>query len=72
MFKLRLSFQIVALFPPFTANIIGITRVGKMVILYPQDEAWEIFDTSESVTDDFCDAILESRQSNENLQRVSL
>ena len=45
----------------FTENEVGITRVGKMVILYPQDKAWEIFDSSESVTEDFCDAILESR-----------
>ncbi|MCL1844131.1 MAG: type II toxin-antitoxin system VapB family antitoxin [Defluviitaleaceae bacterium] len=56
----------------FAENEVGITRVGKMVILYPQDKAWEIFDSGEPVTDDFCDAVLESRQSDANSQRVSL
>ena len=56
----------------FVENEVGITRIGKMVILYPQEKAWEIFDTSEAVTDDFCDAIMESRKSNVDSQRVSL
>jgi len=46
----------------FVGNEVGIARVGEMVILYPQNSAWRIFDESEPVTDDFCEAILETRQ----------
>ncbi|MCL2197671.1 MAG: type II toxin-antitoxin system VapB family antitoxin [Defluviitaleaceae bacterium] len=46
----------------FSGNEVGIARVGEMIVLYPQDSAWRIFDTSEPVTDDFCEAIMESRQ----------
>lgn len=56
----------------FNTSEVGIARVGKMVILYPQENAWDIFDESEPVTEDFCKAIAESRQSHAEQQRLSL
>jgi len=56
----------------FIGNEVGITRIGEMVILYPQDNAWEIFNTSETVTDDFCEAILEARQCDVDSSREAL
>jgi len=56
----------------FVGNEVGIVRVGKMIVLYPQENAWEIFNESEPVTDDFCEAILESRQDSTESQRLSL
>jgi antitoxin VapB len=56
----------------FDGSEVGIVRVGKMVVLYPQENAWGIFNESEPVTDDFCGAILESRQNNTESQRVTL
>ena len=56
----------------FTGSEVGIARVGEMVILYPQGKAWDIFDTSEPVTDDFCEAVLEARQDSTAMQREVL
>ena len=46
----------------FAGNEVGITRVGEMVVLYPKDRAWEIFNACEPVTDDFCESIQKARQ----------
>jgi antitoxin VapB len=46
----------------FDGKNVGITRIGKMVVLYPQESAWEMFNESEPVTDDFCEAILQARR----------
>jgi len=56
----------------FEGNEVGIARVGEMVILYPKENAWGIFDASEPVTDDFCEAILTSRQNATESQREAL
>jgi len=56
----------------FDGSEVGISRVGKMVILYPHENAWEIFNESEPVSDDFCEIILKSRQDNTESQRVPL
>ena len=56
----------------FVGNEVGIARVGEMVILFPQNSAWKIFDESKPVTDDFCAAILETRQNAANSQRETL
>ena len=54
----------------FTGSEVGITRVGEMVILYPREKAWDIFDKSEAVTDDFCEAVLEARQDRTGTQEA--
>jgi antitoxin VapB len=46
----------------FAGNEVGVTRVGEMVVLYPKERAWEIFTSSQAVTDDFCEAVLEARR----------
>jgi len=46
----------------FEGNEIGVVRVGEMVVLYPKEKSWDIFNASEPVTDDFCEAILEARK----------
>ena len=46
----------------FAGNEVGVTRVGEMIVLYPKERAWEIFAACEPVTDDFCEAILKTRQ----------
>ena len=56
----------------FAGSEVGIARVGEMVILYPQGQAWSIFDTSEPVTDDFCEAILDARRDTTATQRETL
>jgi len=56
----------------FVGNEVGIVRVGEMVVLYPKDSAWQIFDACEPVTDDFCDAIFEARKNTEDSPRVAL
>ena len=56
----------------FAGSEVGITRVGEMVVLYPQNSAWRIFDASEPVTDDFCDAIIETRKSTAESHREAL
>jgi antitoxin VapB len=47
----------------FSGKEVGVTRVGEMVVLYPKDKAWDIFESSEPVTDDFAKAIIEAKQS---------
>lgn len=56
----------------FSGNEVGVSRVGEMVILYPKNKAWEIFSTSEPVTDDFCEAILDARKNDEQSSREVL
>jgi antitoxin VapB len=46
----------------FAGNEVGVTRVGEMVVLYPKERAWEIFTSSQAVTDDFCETVLEARR----------
>ena len=46
----------------FVGNEVGVARIGEMIVLYPKGKAWDIFNASEPVTDDFCEAILEARQ----------
>jgi antitoxin VapB len=46
----------------FSGTEVGITRVGEMVVLFPKDKAWEIFDMAEPVDDDFGEAILNARR----------
>jgi antitoxin VapB len=56
----------------FAGSEVGIARVGEMIILYPQGQAWSIFDKSEPVTDDFCEAILDARRDTTATQREIL
>jgi antitoxin VapB len=56
----------------FAGNEVGVARVGEMVILYPKEKAWEIFAASEPVTDDFCEAVLEARQTDIQPPRETL
>ena len=56
----------------FVGSEVGIGRVGEMVILYPKDSAWQIFEASEPVTDDFCEAIIESRKNAAESPRMAL
>ena len=56
----------------FTGDEVGIVRVGEMVILYPKDRAWEIFNASEAVSDDFGASILEARQNDSHKPRELL
>jgi antitoxin VapB len=48
----------------FSGNEVGISRIGEMVVLYPIDRNWEIFNAVEPVTDDFGTAILSARTDN--------
>jgi len=54
----------------FAGNEVKITRIGELVILFPKEKAWEIFEASEPVTDDFCESILEARKNGDQSQRV--
>jgi len=56
----------------FSGDEVGITRIGEMIILYPKESAWSIFDTSEPVTDDFCESILDARQNAHYLPRETI
>ena len=56
----------------FEGDEVGILRINKMIVLYPKSDAWEIFDTSEPVTDDFYEAVLEARQNDLQPPREAL
>ncbi|GHU91582.1 antitoxin [Clostridia bacterium] len=50
----------------FEGSEVGISRVGRVVYLYPKDEAWDIFINSPPMSDDFFE-IMEHRKDNEFL-----
>ena len=49
----------------FSADEVGIARLGKLVVLYPRDEADELFFSSlGNFTDDFFESIASAREEN--------
>ncbi|GHV10223.1 antitoxin [Clostridia bacterium] len=50
----------------FEGSEVGIARIGKMVYLFPKDEALDIFLAGEGMSDDFFE-IMEHRKDNEFL-----
>ncbi len=46
----------------FEGKEVGIRKVGNTVHLFPTDEAWDNFMSSEPVSDDFVEAILDARR----------
>jgi antitoxin VapB len=56
----------------FAGSEVGVTRIGEMIVLYPKERAWEIFTACEPVTDDFCEAILKTRQIDTQTAREGL
>jgi antitoxin VapB len=45
----------------FSGNEVGVARLGEMVVLFPKERNWEIFNAIDPVTDDFAEAILNAR-----------
>lgn len=56
----------------FPGSEVGIARIGDMVVLYPEGKAWDIFESSEPVTEDFCEAILSARETDAQAERDRL
>jgi len=56
----------------FSGDEVGIKKVGDIVLLYPKDSIWTSFLNSPPVSDDFGEAVLEARRTNDQALREIL
>ena len=56
----------------FDCDEVVVKRLGDMILLYPQDKAFDIFQNSDSFTDDFAAAIDDARRNDVQLKREEL
>ena len=56
----------------FDCDEVVVKRLGEMILLYPQDKAFDIFRNSGSFTDDFAAVIEEARSNDVQSKREEL
>jgi len=57
----------------FSGEEVGIKRVGDIVLLFPNDTAWESFLKAQPVTDDFSETVMKARKENyPDISRIEL
>lgn len=56
----------------FDCDEVVVKRLGEIILLYPQDKAFDIFRNSGSFTDDFATAIEEARKNDVQSKREEL